>query len=174
MESTLLKPVKKLDEELSHNSKAHHPHFPKVVDLAFKWAPLTSLIVLDAMGLKTKNESKNHMMISALGEGVLNAVLQPVKESVHRVRPNYSYKINSFPSGHTATAFLGAEILCHELRDTNKALAYSGYVVAAVTGVLRVYDNKHWFSDVVAGAVLGIASAKLAYKLLKKMNKNIE
>src|SRR5690349_22769192 len=41
----------------------------------------------------------------------------------------------------------------------------SGYAVAAATGYLRMYNNKHWFSDVMAGAGIGIASTKIAYWL---------
>jgi membrane-associated phospholipid phosphatase len=44
---------------------------------------------------------------------------------------------NSFPSGHTATAFCGAEFLWQEYKDVNILYGISGYVVAAGTGFLE-------------------------------------
>ena len=46
-----------------------------------------------------------------------------------------------------------------------------GYVVAASVGYLRLYNNKHWVNDVVAGAGFGIASTRLAYLLYPKIQK---
>jgi membrane-associated phospholipid phosphatase len=174
METNLLRPVIKIDKQVSHNGKGNHAQFPEAVDKAFKWTPLLSLLLLDAIGAKTRNDSKGHLLITGTGEAVMNAVLQPVKSSIDRVRPNHSHKINSFPSGHTATAFLGAEILHQELKDRGRLLSYSGYVVAAATGALRVYNKKHWLSDVVVGAILGIVSAKATYWLLKKMKTGVQ
>ncbi|MCD8260639.1 MAG: hypothetical protein LUD15_03380 [Bacteroides sp.] len=39
----------------------------------------------------------------------------------------------------------------------------AGYTVATGTGVLRMYNNRHWLGDVAAGAGFGILSTKLAY-----------
>jgi len=50
-------------------------------------------------------------------------------------------------------------------------LCYGGYAVAAATGILRLYNNKHWFSDVVAGALIGILSARLAYRMFSGKNR---
>jgi membrane-associated phospholipid phosphatase len=44
--------------------------------------------------------------------------------------------------------------------------------MAATTGYLRMYNNKHWFGDVVAGAGVGILSAKFSYWLFEKLNNN--
>ena len=63
---------------------------------------------------------------------------------------------------------MGAEIIRKELSDHNKALGLTGYAMAATTAVLRLYKNKHWLSDVVAGAVIGIAAVQLSYFIFKK------
>jgi membrane-associated phospholipid phosphatase len=47
----------------------------------------------------------------------------------------------------------------------------AGYAVAFTTGYLRMYNNKHWLSDVVAGAGVGILSTDLAYFLYPKIKK---
>ncbi|RYG16272.1 MAG: phosphatase PAP2 family protein [Chitinophagaceae bacterium] len=85
-----------------------------------------------------------------------------VKQAEHRLRPNGS-AYNSFPSGHTASAFAAAEFLKQEYKDVSPWYGYAGYFLATATGTLRMYNNKHWFSDVVAGAGFGIASTKISY-----------
>ena len=66
----------------------------------------------------------------------------------------------SLPSGHTAMAFAFATSLSDEI---DRPWATIGlYTAAGAVGWSRIHDNRHWFSDVAAGAVLGIASAKLA------------
>lgn len=41
----------------------------------------------------------------------------------------------------------------------------AGYAVAAGVGAMRVYNNKHWCSDILAGAGIGILSASIMYWL---------
>ena len=70
--------------------------------------------------------------------------------------------LNSFPSGHTFTAFVGAEMLRLEYGQEYPAIAVAGYAVATLTGALRIYNNRHWASDVLAGASVGILSVQLS------------
>ena len=66
----------------------------------------------------------------------------------------------SLPSGHTAMAFALATSLAD---DIHRPWATVGlYGMATVVGWSRVNDNRHWLSDVAAGALVGVASAKLA------------
>jgi membrane-associated phospholipid phosphatase len=66
----------------------------------------------------------------------------------------------SLPSGHTAMAFALATSLAD---DMHRPWATVGlYGMATVVGWSRVNDNRHWLSDVAAGALVGVASAKLA------------
>ena len=64
----------------------------------------------------------------------------------------------SAPSGHAAMAFALAASLGEEIH--NGWVSAGLYTVAAGTAWSRVNDNVHWFSDVVAGAAVGIVSAK--------------
>ncbi|HHW10344.1 MAG TPA: phosphatase PAP2 family protein [Firmicutes bacterium] len=64
---------------------------------------------------------------------------------------------HSMPSGHTATAFSLATVLAHH--DPKRSWLYYGY--ATVMGLSRVVLARHWPSDVVAGAFIGIISARL-------------
>src|SRR5438270_6594119 len=111
MELNLLRPMQKVDKKVSQNSISSHSHFPEAVDQIFKWAPLASVLLLDAAGVKTKNDLKDQLLIITTGEALMNTLVEPLKNNVDRMRPNHSLDRNSFPSRHTATAFLGAEIL---------------------------------------------------------------
>lgn len=66
----------------------------------------------------------------------------------------------ALPSGHTAAAFAMATVLGDAIGDPVARVALLG--LAAGTGVARVIEEKHWFSDVIAGAALGVVSARFA------------
>lgn len=93
--------------------------------------------------------------------GLMMASVHIVKFATANTRPNG--RPNSFPSGHTATAFMGAELVRLEYGPWWGLAAYS---VACVTGFMRVWNNWHWTSDVIAGAGFGVLSAQAAYWLL--------
>jgi membrane-associated phospholipid phosphatase len=59
----------------------------------------------------------------------------------------------SFPSGHTATAFAISTVLANRIDNPIATVALYG--LAGFTGYQRIYDNKHWFSDVFVGAAIG-------------------
>ena len=50
-----------------------------------------------------------------------------------------------------------------EYKDVSVWYGIAGYTVATAVGGLRVYNNRHWFSDVLTGAGVGILSTQLAY-----------
>jgi len=60
-----------------------------------------------------------------------------------------------------------------EYQDVSPWYGIAGYAAATATGVLRMYNNKHWFNDVVAGAGFGIASTRLAYWLYPKIQHSL-
>jgi membrane-associated phospholipid phosphatase len=91
------------------------------------------------------------------------------KRIVGRVRPDESSK-HSLPSGHTAEAFANAEFLRMHMGKDQPWIAVLGYAVAAGTGFLRIYNNRHWFSDVVAGAAIGYGSARLGSWSFDRVN----
>jgi membrane-associated phospholipid phosphatase len=93
-----------------------------------------------------------------------------LKSSTHILRPDGS-TYNSFPSGHTSTAFMGAQFMWEEYKDVSPWYGIAGYAVATTTGVLRLYNNRHWVSDVVTGAGIGMLSTKAAYWLYPKLQR---
>jgi membrane-associated phospholipid phosphatase len=65
----------------------------------------------------------------------------------------------SFPSGHTMAAFAVATSLSGDIDWWPASLAL--YTLATGTAYSRIYDNRHWFSDTVAGMMLGVFTAKV-------------
>ena len=100
-------------------------------------------------------------MSYAIMAGFVNGIKYTAKE----MRPDGS-SANSWPSGHTATSFVGATILHKEYGLTRSPwFSIAGYGVATATGIMRVLNNRHWISDVMSGAGIGIMSTELGYAL---------
>ena len=79
------------------------------LDICLKWAPLLSIFALDAFEDKPTDKLEKHLIDAVTGIIILNAVVFPLKNIAKRIRPDGS--LNSFPSRHTATSFLGSEML---------------------------------------------------------------
>lgn len=104
------------------------------------------------------------LMSDAFSVAIMAGTVNGLKYSVKRLRPDAS-RYNSFPSGHTATAFMSATMLHKEYGWRNPWFSIGGYTIATVAGVSRIMNNRHWMSDVVAGATIGIGSVHLGYFL---------
>jgi len=61
---------------------------------------------------------------------------------------------SGFPSGHTTIAFAAATVFAMEYRD-KPLVPIIAYSVAGLIGLSRITENRHWLTDVCAGAVLG-------------------
>ena len=102
---------------------------------------------------------------------LMAALVNGIKYTAKEMRPDGS-TANSWPSGHTATAFVGASLLHKEYGLTRSPWwSVAGYGVATATGVMRVLNNRHWISDVMSGAGIGIMSTELGYALCDLMFK---
>jgi len=134
------------------------------------YLPMAADIGLTFGGYKSKHNYKEKAALYFMST-TLNALLvYPTKSLVSRPRPDDS-DFRSFPSGHTSNAFVGAEYFWQEYRHRSVWLAASGYLVAASTGYLRLQNNKHWLSDVLTGAGIGMISTKVCYWLFPMVKK---
>ncbi|MFK5890659.1 MAG: phosphatase PAP2 family protein [Flavobacteriaceae bacterium] len=131
-----------------------------------QFAPIAVLGFADMMGLKTASNFKKQVKDIALITAANYVVVKILKVATNETRPNGSK--NSFPSGHTSNAFALAGILRHELKDSHPVLSYSGYLFATTTGAFRVLNNKHWVSDVLVGAGVGMLVTDIFYKIQNK------
>ena len=135
------------------------------VDDYIQYAPAVAVYGLDLFGVKAKNNLRDRTIVMATSHLLMFGTVRTSKLLTNIERPDGS-NLKSFPSGHTAMAFTGAHIVFKEYRDASLWIGLSGYAFAAATGALRVVNNKHWISDVAAGAGVGILSAEIGYLLL--------
>ncbi|HYM94021.1 MAG TPA: phosphatase PAP2 family protein [Chitinophagaceae bacterium] len=160
--------IQKLDDTIYSNIKTNHPGFHTNAEDYLMWAPSASIYLLDAFKVKTKHNFKEHLILDA-GSILITGGLGYAMRLITRNIDAYANHNTKFPSGHTANAFRGAEIFHQELKDYNPLLSYSGYLVATTVGVLRIYNRDHLLTEVLAGAGLGILSAKLTYWIFDKI-----
>lgn len=162
------KSLKSVNEEVQEELWTEHPHKLKHVDTYLQFAPALSVYALNAFGVKGKNNFRDRTMIYLMSNIFVNSMVYSTKSLAKQLRPDGSNH-SSFPSGHTAEAFASAEFLRMEYKNVSPWYGVAGYAIAAATGYLRMYNNKHWFSDVVAGAGIGILSTRLSYWFYPKI-----
>lgn len=164
--------LKQLDESTRNTITSNHPGYKTKIDNYSQFAPALAVYGLNIVGVKGKNNLRDRTIIYALSTIISTAIATPLKHITKVLRPDGS-AYNSFPSGHTTTAFAAAEFLRQEYKDVSPWYGVAGYAVAATTGALRVYNNRHWVSDVVAGAGFGILSTKLAYWIYPSIKRKL-
>jgi hypothetical protein len=138
-----------------------NPHDRKTpVDDIAQLAVAPSLFIFDALG-DEKHHPVDQFFVSVMSYGIMVLPVRYIKDHYPSPRP-YGGN-NSFPSGHTATAFIGSHVIYKEFKDSNPWIAYSGYAMGAFVAGSRVAHDKHWVSDVLAGAGIAMLSTELAY-----------
>lgn len=142
------------------------------VDDYSQFFPYLPVVGLKALGYNGRSSWDRLIVSAGLSNAVMATIVNATKYSVKEMRPDNS-QANSFPSGHTATAFTAASILHKEYGLTRSPwFSVGGYAVAMGTGFMRVLNNRHWISDVVAGAGIGMLSTELGYFLTDLLYKN--
>lgn len=147
-----------------------------------RWTPVVVATGLFLAGWGTGSERLRRAGLAVGGAAVVAAVAGGVlKVGVGRARPSlhegtwvfrspgWRNSYQSFPSGHTAIAFAISAALVESCALPPEGAA-SLYAVAALTGVSRLYHGQHWFSDVVAGAILGYTAGKAVGRLVRGMS----
>ena len=143
----------------------HVPNFHYRYDDFLQYAPLAAVIGLKLGGVESRSSWPRLLVSDILAAGIMATAVNSMKYTIKRERPDGS-KNNSFPAGHTATAFMAATIMHREYGLTRSPLySIGGYTVATATAFSRQLNNRHWLSDVLAGAGIGVLSAELGYFL---------
>lgn len=154
--------IRRLDYTTNNELREDHPTFALKLDNITRYTPAVAVYGLDLLGVKAKHNVIDRSVMLLMSAVIAQASVNGIKSLSHRARPNGSDN-NSFPSGHTSFAFMSAEFLNQEYKDQSVWYGIGGYAIATGTGILRLYNNAHWVSDVVAGAGFGILSTKLTY-----------
>jgi membrane-associated phospholipid phosphatase len=121
------------------------------------FVPVAQIYLGKSFGFKPKNDFQHQTINIAIANIMAVSATEVLKRSVKEERPDQSDDL-SFPSGHTTVAFTNAALLYYEYKDSNLWYASSGFLFATATGILRIANNRHYTSDVLAGAGIGLAS----------------
>ncbi|MBK9639673.1 MAG: phosphatase PAP2 family protein [Bacteroidetes bacterium] len=140
-------------------------NFHTKVDDYLQFAPLTAGYGM--LAFNRKGNSWHYTRQIILTEFILGVSVTGIKTWTKVLRPDGGSK-NSFPSGHTAQAFASATLFADYFAEDNPWLKAAAYLTATSVGVLRVMNNRHWVPDVIAGAGIGIISAKLSAFVFEK------
>lgn len=147
-----------LNEDLQSNANRFFgENFHTNADNYLQFVPVAQIYLGKTFGFQAKNNFKQQTINIVIANVIMGTVVYSLKHTVKEERPDQSDNL-SFPSGHTATAFTNAALLYYEYKDSNLWYASSGFLFATATGVLRIANNKHYTSDVLAGAGIGLAS----------------
>ena len=140
-------------------------HFKTEIDNYTQYFGPAMVLGLKLAGVEGRSTWPRLLASTAMSYGIMAAFVNGIKYTAKEMRPDGS-TANSWPSGHTATSFVGATLLHHEYGMTRSPwYSIAGYGVATATGIMRVLNNRHWVSDVMSGAGIGIMSTELAYAL---------
>lgn len=150
------------------------PSFRYKYDDYIQFSPAAAMILMRACGVEGRSKTgAEWLSAEAFSAGIMAVAVNGIKYSVRRLRPDESTR-NSFPSGHTATAFMCATMLHKEYGWRSPWISFAGYSIASITGASRIMNHRHWCTDVLGGAVIGVGSVELGYlindAIFKKKN----
>lgn len=130
-----------------------------------QYSPAVIMLAMKAAGVESRNDWPRMLTADGASVVIQAGITNAVKHTLKRERPD-GRAHNSYPSGHTATAFMCAQMLHKEYGEAlSPWVSVGGYGIAATTGIFRTIANRHWCSDVLGGAAIGIFSTELAYEL---------
>jgi len=144
--------------------------FSSTLDDIFQFTPIGQMYLGDILGFQAQNhwfDQTKYLLFS----NILSASLTfSLKRIINKDRPDGGQF--AFPSGHTTAAFTNAGVFYYEFKDHSPFLSLSSFLFAGGTGTLRMLNNRHWLSDVLMGAGIGLFSVQLIYHLKPFKNFN--
>ena len=161
-------PYKKRFYNIRHT---YVPTFENHYDDYLQYTPAIVMLGLKKAGVKGRSSWGRMLVSDAISIAIMAGMVNSLKYSTRVNRPD-SKQTNSFPSGHTATAFMTATMFHKEYGNLSKWCSIGAYTTATLTGVTRMLNNKHWISDVCVGAAIGIISTNLGYLVTDKIFKD--
>ena len=136
------------------------------VDDYVQYLPAAAMVGIKALikaeGYESRSSWGRMLVSDAISVAAMTAVVNGIKYTAGRPRPDGTSH-NSFPSGHTATSFMTAAMLHEEYGWRSPWFSFGGYAAASLVGMSRIINNRHWATDVIAGAAIGMASVKFGY-----------
>jgi len=155
--------IKKEDDHFRNLRNSYIPYFKNHYDDYLQYSPGVAMFALKACGVEGRSSWERMLVSDFFSVGLMAASVNATKYTMKVPRPDGSTH-NSFPSGHTATAFMFATMLHKEYGLTQSPwYSIGGYSAAAATAVTRIMNNRHWLSDIMVGAGIGVISTEIGY-----------
>ncbi len=158
----------------AHFRNLRHDYLPEYrnhIDDYTQFLPGLVMLGLKTAGVESRSSWSRMITSGAMSAAIMGAVVESVKLTSNVERPDGADN-HSFPSGHTATAFMAATMLSKEYGHISPWISIGSYSVATATGLMRVVNNKHWLSDVLTGAGVGIIATELGYWITDQLFRN--
>lgn len=137
-------------------------------DYVVAGSPLAAAWILKAAGVKSRSTTRRMATANAFGLVLAGGLTEGTKQIVSETRPDLTDD-HSFPSGHTALAYVGATVLSREFGYHSPWISVGAYSAATATELLRINHNAHWLSDIYMGAAIGTVSANFGYWLADRI-----
>ncbi len=141
------------------------PSYKNRLDDWMQHFPLLLTTGFNLSGYEGRSNFTRYLISGGLSYAFMGVFVNGIKYTAQEMRPDGS-TANSFPSGHTATAFVAATILHKEYGQTRSPWwSVLGYGLATTTGIMRTLNNRHWISDILVGGGIGVLSTDLGYMM---------
>ena len=127
-----------------------------------QYLPIATKYIMKVSGVKGRSSWGRMITSDLLSVALMVGSVEVLKHTIDSPRPNREDN-HSFPSGHTATAFMAATLLNKEYGHLTPWIPVASYTVASLTAMGRQFNSEHWVSDLFVGAGIGIVSAELGY-----------
>ena len=154
--------IRQLDYNVRNSIAEKNAFWNTGADNYLQFSPAVAAFGMKLCGVKSTHNLTDMAIIYALSNVLEGGIVVVTKNITDRTRPDDS-NTPSFPSGHTSTAFVAAEFLHREYKDKSVWISVGGYAMASFVGAARIYNDRHWLSDVITGAGVGILSTKAVY-----------
>ncbi len=127
-----------------------------------QYSPMVFPWIMKAVGAETRSGWGRMAVSQGIAASLMIGSVKALKSVADSERPDGSSH-DSFPSGHSAWAFMGATMVAKELGQTSAWYTIGAYTMATGIAMERVIDRHHYPTDVMAGAGIGILTTEIGY-----------
>lgn len=137
-------------------------HYDSQYEDYLQYAPGVALLAMKIGGVDGRSSWPRMIVSDAFSAVMTIGASEVLKRSVGEMRPD-GEDDRAFPSGHTAISFMLATMLHKEYGCRSPWISLGGYAVATATAASRMVHNRHWMSDILVGAGIGVLATELGY-----------
>jgi hypothetical protein len=159
-------------EGLRRVVRRHYDGFETRIDNYTYYAPLAMTVGLNIAGVKGEHQFAEQAILLGMTYFLNKTLTNNLKSMLDVPRPDGTTN-DAFPSGHSSSAFAYATFFHKEYGKRSPWYSVAGYSFAVATGAMRILNDRHWLSDVLAGAGIGILSTEAVYLIYPHIQKRI-